>query len=190
MPKKPRKPLEPEQIEDARRLRLLWDKRPEPQISQAKFAADNGLGDTQGIVWQYISGTIPLNLAAAIKFARGLRCRVQDFSPTLAAHLSPAQEVAGKELTPREELLVEYVLKLTHEQQGELLVPLRAAIEANDTSQKILKAKLRTIGNERMEKEYGLPSSGHRRPRGKRTPFAKADPRHPDRSQDDTEGTP
>lgn len=59
--------------------------------------------------------------------------------------------------TYREELLVDLIQKLTPEQQGELLDPLRATVHANDLSKKNLKGSLKTIGNTRMEEEFGLP---------------------------------
>ena len=42
----------------------LFDAR-EPKISQAKFGEDFGIG-TQGMVWQYMSGTRPLSIAGII----------------------------------------------------------------------------------------------------------------------------
>lgn len=83
---KPKKPLEAWQAEDAQRLKALWESRPEPKLSQAEFGATYALG-TQGNVWQYLNGEIPLNLSAAIRFAQGLKCKVSDISPTLAADL-------------------------------------------------------------------------------------------------------
>lgn len=75
--------LEEWQLEDAARLRGLWDAFNErTKISQAKFAADNKIG-TQGMMYQYIKPTTPLNLEVAAKFAKGLGCKIGDFSPTL-----------------------------------------------------------------------------------------------------------
>lgn len=82
-----RKPLEPWQLEDAARLKRLWGaKKP---MSQQRFAAEY-LDATQGAMWQYLDGRIPLNLDAAIKFASGLQVRVSDFSPRLAERLLAA----------------------------------------------------------------------------------------------------
>ena len=86
MPKE-RKELDPWQREDARRLKALWEKR-DPKITQVAAAAAWQLGETQGITWQYLNGKIPLNLSAAVKFARGLNCQVADFSPILAQQLA------------------------------------------------------------------------------------------------------
>lgn len=55
----------------------------------------------------------------------------------------------------REQLLFALIRSLTPEQQEDLLPPLRAAHEANTTTKKHVGAILRTIGNARMEKEYG-----------------------------------
>ena len=66
------------------RLRKLFDER--AGMSQLEFAERFGLG-TQGMVWQYLSGYRPLNYEAAAKFARGLNCRIDDFSPEMAESL-------------------------------------------------------------------------------------------------------
>lgn len=63
------------------RLRALFDQR--AGMSQLEFAEKYGLG-TQGMVWQYLSGYRPLNYEAAAKFAKGLNCRIDDFSPEMA----------------------------------------------------------------------------------------------------------
>lgn len=66
------------------RLRKLFDQR--AGMSQLEFAERFGLG-TQGMVWQYLSGYRPLNYEAAAKFAKGLNCRIDDFSPEMAEAL-------------------------------------------------------------------------------------------------------
>jgi hypothetical protein len=77
---KARKPLEQWQIDDAARLRALFEQRSE--LSQAAFGAEYEIG-SQGVVWQYLTGHIPLNLPAVVKFARGLGTSVAEISPTL-----------------------------------------------------------------------------------------------------------
>jgi len=79
--------LEQWQIDDAARLKALFKAR--TRLSQEDFGAAHGIG-SQGMVWQYLNARSPLNLAAAIKFARGLEIGVADFSPTLAKELEPA----------------------------------------------------------------------------------------------------
>lgn len=79
-----RRELEDWQVKDAQRLRALFDAKTE--LSQEAFGLEFGLG-TQGNVWQYLSGSIPLNLKAALNFARGLNVQLAQISPTLAAQL-------------------------------------------------------------------------------------------------------
>jgi hypothetical protein len=55
-------------------------------MSQEEFGAAFSLG-TQGMVWQYLNGYTPLNIEAAAKFARGLRCTIRDISPQMADEL-------------------------------------------------------------------------------------------------------
>lgn len=95
MEKAPRKSPSAEQLADAARLLDLWNRR-EPKISQLQFAIDTRIGRTQGSVWQYLMGKIPLNLVVAIKFARGLGCEVSDFSPTLGAQITQSRGVRPK----------------------------------------------------------------------------------------------
>jgi len=81
-----RKQLEEWQKADAARLDQLWMNR-QPKISEAE-AADKWLGGkSQGALWQYRRGVVPLNLRAALKFAAGLKCNISDISPTLAKEL-------------------------------------------------------------------------------------------------------
>lgn len=88
MASKARKQLEQWQKEDADRLLAFWEaaKAANPKLSQRQFAEDHQIGDgSQGILWQYIRGVIPLNVDAAIRFAKGFGCKVSDFSPRLEA---------------------------------------------------------------------------------------------------------
>jgi transcriptional regulator with XRE-family HTH domain len=82
--------LAPWQVEDSGRLKRLYDERAPFGMSQADFAVSFGLGTTQGALWQYLNGVIPLNLSAVLKFARGLECTVAEISPTLAQELAMA----------------------------------------------------------------------------------------------------
>lgn len=80
-----RKPLEDWQQADATRLDRLFVDR--AGMSQEKFANEFGIGTTQGSVWQYLKGKIPLNTDALLKFSRGLKVTTAEISPTLAQRL-------------------------------------------------------------------------------------------------------
>jgi SOS-response transcriptional repressor LexA len=84
-----RKPLERWQLNDAARLKKLFADR--AKMSQEKFGQQFGVG-TQGAVWQYLEGRIPLNLPVALKFAQGLECALRDISPKLADELDKANK--------------------------------------------------------------------------------------------------
>lgn len=76
--------MEAWQIDDAQRLRTLWENHKEATgISQTEFGAEAGIG-TQGMVHQYVNGVTPLNLSAVGKFAKAFRVRIDDISPILA----------------------------------------------------------------------------------------------------------
>jgi hypothetical protein len=88
-----RSKITPETQEEARRLRELWKAQPRP--TQAQFGHDYEIGN-QSAVGQFLRGEVVLSLKAARGFARGLGCRLEDFSPRLAAE---AAAIAGS-VTP------------------------------------------------------------------------------------------
>lgn len=93
MDKKAPKALEPWQVEDAKRLKELYDKAIPQKMSQALFGATYEIG-SPGMVWQYISAHRPLNIRAAVSFAKGVGCKIEDFSPTIASEISEAMVYA------------------------------------------------------------------------------------------------
>jgi hypothetical protein len=68
-------------IAEAAALKLLFDAQP---LGQAVFGRRFDIGG-QSMVSQYLTGRRPLNLPAAINFARGLQRPIAAFSPRLAA---------------------------------------------------------------------------------------------------------
>jgi transcriptional regulator with XRE-family HTH domain len=68
------------------RLKRLYAERVQDGVSQEEFGATHNLG-SQGMVWQYLNGYTPLNIEAAAKFAKGLRCTIRDISPEMADEL-------------------------------------------------------------------------------------------------------
>jgi len=102
---KEKKPLEDWQKADAEKLLRLFKARLETdadgkQISQMDFGAKYGIG-SQGMVWQYLHAHRPLNIKAAVAFARGLGLKVSDFSPTLAGQIEEASQIEQERPTPR-----------------------------------------------------------------------------------------
>lgn len=80
--------LQPWQVEDAKRLRDLYEKK-EEKIPQDKFGPKYGIG-SQGMVWQYLTAYRALNITAAEKFASALNVQIEQFSPTLAEEIKKA----------------------------------------------------------------------------------------------------
>lgn len=87
--KKPKKPPTEDQIADSKRLAELFSKN--AGMGQLDFGLKYEIGN-QGMVWQYLNAGKPkgsvLNVSAAIKFARGLNCRVSDFSPKIQEEIN------------------------------------------------------------------------------------------------------
>lgn len=99
------KKLEEWQLHDAKALLRLFEARTETTaegkvISQMDFGAKYAIG-SQGMVWQYIHGHRPLNIKAAVAFARGLGVTVADFSETLGRQIEDASQVDGSASTLR-----------------------------------------------------------------------------------------
>lgn len=83
------------QTEEAAALAKLFADRTD--LSQAEFGARYGIG-SQGMVWQYLNGHRPLNIAAATAFAVGLGVKIPSFSNRLAREIEQAySQVAGDE---------------------------------------------------------------------------------------------
>lgn len=81
------KPLTPEQLEDARRLKALYEsKKKQLQITQYTLAYEMGI--SQGAVGHYLNGRNPLNVKVASIFAHLLNVSVNDFSPSIASTIA------------------------------------------------------------------------------------------------------
>ena len=85
----------PETLEESRRLRALWDATKD-RPNQTVFGEMYGVGN-QSAVGQFLRGATPISLKAAIGFAKGLRCEIEDFSPRLAKIASEAAQVLSKD---------------------------------------------------------------------------------------------
>ncbi|MDR2241086.1 MAG: helix-turn-helix transcriptional regulator [Zoogloeaceae bacterium] len=75
--------LEDWQKEDAKRLKLIFKNS---GFTQLEFGNEFEIGN-QSMVGQYLNGIRPLNLTVAGKFAKGLGCKIEKFSPRLAAQI-------------------------------------------------------------------------------------------------------
>lgn len=73
--------------QEAAKLRALWDSTEHP--GQTVFGEEFDIG-SQSAVGQFLRGVRPLSMKAAIGFAKGLKCRIEDFSPRLAATAAQA----------------------------------------------------------------------------------------------------
>lgn len=71
-------------------MKAIWD-RVKPS-NQKEFGAEFGIGG-QTAVSNFLNGTSALSLKAATGFATGLSCRIEDFSPRLAAAAAQIAEV-------------------------------------------------------------------------------------------------
>ncbi|WBM69159.1 LexA family transcriptional regulator [Buttiauxella sp. WJP83] len=82
-----KKPLTPEQLADASRLKAIFDsKKKQLGLSQELLAEQMGMG--QSGVAQLLNGANAINTTHAAQFAKILGVKVDDFSPSLAAEIS------------------------------------------------------------------------------------------------------
>lgn len=131
---KKRRELTDEERAEAQRLSDAWDafKVNNRGSSQAWLAAESGLG-TQGAVFQYLRGVIPLNLTALLSICRVLGLSPKQISPRLAGMLNVVQLrlVEGRSDMPS---LTE--AKTAREQL--LLMAYRSGSEADRTAMDVL----------------------------------------------------
>ncbi len=78
---------------EAAALKSIFDSKKQ-KISQAAFGELYQIG-TQGMVWQYLNNERPINKDAAVKFAKGLKVSVADFSPRLAKEIERMHKSAS-----------------------------------------------------------------------------------------------
>lgn len=97
-------PLTQEQLEDAARLRSVFQeaKTRNRSITQEKVAL--ACGWTQGAVSQYLRGKIPLNLNAVVRLSKELGVSPSAISPSLAATLDNTAPVLPAEITENPDL--------------------------------------------------------------------------------------
>ncbi|AYH09393.1 peptidase S24 [Pectobacterium parmentieri] len=93
-----KKPLTTEQLEDAKRLKALYEsKKKSLGVTQQQIADE--LDITQGAVGHYLNGRNALNVAVASVFAKILQVPMSDFSPTLASDASSYASTADTNVT-------------------------------------------------------------------------------------------
>lgn len=81
-----------EHRQEAEALKRIWRSTEHP--SQPEFGELYEIGN-QSAVSQFLNGKSALSLKAAIGFAKGLGCKVEDFSPRLAMQLASASDVSS-----------------------------------------------------------------------------------------------
>ncbi|MEC8917145.1 MAG: XRE family transcriptional regulator [Pseudomonadota bacterium] len=97
MSERKRTPLTPEQIEEAKRLKAIFEQRKAEardrgeKITQADVAELCGWKE-QSAVSQYMNGRIALNLDALLKFQQALKFEANQVSPRLAKFVAPPSQ--------------------------------------------------------------------------------------------------
>lgn len=95
-----RKPLTPEERIEAAILKTIYVKRKTQALKAGKRLTQESIGEAcgwssaQSVVNQYMSGKIPLNIDALLKFAKVLDFAPADVSPRLAAEIDHIAKAA------------------------------------------------------------------------------------------------
>lgn len=66
-------------------------------ISRADFARKHGLKGGDSMIYQHITGHRPMNIDAAIVYAKGFACELHEISPRLAAEAKEMAVAIGAE---------------------------------------------------------------------------------------------
>lgn len=93
-----KKTLTTEQLEDAQRLKALYESK-KKALGVTQYTIADDLGITQGAVGHYLNGRNALNVDVASGFARILQVSISEFSPSIAAKVaSQAESLSGDTL--------------------------------------------------------------------------------------------
>lgn len=82
-----KKMLTTEQLEDAKRLKALYESK-KKQLNVTQYTIADDIGISQGAVGHYMNGRIALNVPMVTAFAKILQVKASDISPSLAREVS------------------------------------------------------------------------------------------------------
>lgn len=86
-----KKSLTTEQLDDARRLKALYESK-KKDLGITQYSIADELGITQGAVGHYLNGRNALNVEVASGFARILQVPISEFSPSIASKVAEQAE--------------------------------------------------------------------------------------------------
>ena len=82
------------ELEEAEALRKRFAKlKSEKGISRAAFARANKISGGDAMVYQHIDGRRPISMEAALLYAKGFGCSLEDISPRLALEARKSSEM-------------------------------------------------------------------------------------------------
>lgn len=82
-----KKVLTTEQLDDAKRLKALYESK-KKSLGVTQYTIADELGISQGAVGHYLNGRIALNAPISSGFAKQLQVSISDFSPMIAREIS------------------------------------------------------------------------------------------------------
>ncbi|WP_066632317.1 helix-turn-helix domain-containing protein [Bordetella sp. H567] len=113
--------LSREQIEDAARLKAIFNAKKQPlRLTQESLAARLGFSNQSGVS-HYLNAKAALNINAAVLFAEALQVSVGDFSPRLQSEIDRIAQFATGMPAPRAaRVQSEWPFSVTREQYDRL----------------------------------------------------------------------
>lgn len=94
-----KRPLTTEQLEDAMRLKALYESK-KKDLGVTQYTIADELGISQGAVGHYLNGRNALNAPIASGFAKILQVPISQFSPSIASEVSGYAESIGEAVIP------------------------------------------------------------------------------------------
>jgi hypothetical protein len=110
--------------EEAERLKARFSK-----VNRAAFARDHNLKGNQAMIYQHITGRRPISLEAALIYAKGFGCNLEEISPRLALEVTDA---AAKTGTPTTKSGIIEAREIT-----EKITNIEASVKINDLNELI-----------------------------------------------------
>ncbi|MBX3629332.1 MAG: hypothetical protein KF908_05335 [Nitrosomonas sp.] len=121
--------LTDEQLEEAKKLKQKFDTpRNGREINRAQFAKDNNLRGGGAMIYQHIKGIRPISINAAIAYAKGFDCSLDEISPRLANEARQSALLIEENKSPVKLTNIEETEKTALEKD----VPLISWVQAGD----------------------------------------------------------
>ncbi|ULY27998.1 hypothetical protein HRK05_03400 [Bordetella pertussis] len=70
-------------------------------VNRAAFARDHEVKGGQAMIYQHITGRRPISIEAAMAYAAGFNCKLEEISPRLALEAQKAAALSSETIAPQ-----------------------------------------------------------------------------------------